>query len=209
MNKDPKEEVGGLNTYVFVRNGSGIRIDPNGLYEYEWESVFSEHEKEMIINSIGRVDARIEEIISQIDESIAELRLSNCPCYDGLLRKLTKLKALLNRMLNEIRNPKFNLEVYRVDYNGDPEATYLNSPVPWYDDELRLDNGWFDQTQDRQDHTIFHELTHGQGTQDDDENGCYNNAHALALLMYTDLKHWHCFNADKKKIGEKCSRHGP
>jgi RHS repeat-associated protein len=36
LNRDPLEEGGGLNLYGFVGNGSMHRVDPLGLYWFEW-----------------------------------------------------------------------------------------------------------------------------------------------------------------------------
>ena len=127
ISRDPITEFGGPNIYAFVRNAPLNHIDPKGLYNYEWEDDFSEHEKQMIENSIHCVDVRINELMSQIDKHIENF--SACACYEEMITGLMELKMLLFRMLNDIDNPTYNLEIYRKDFHGKYNAMYWPSRV--------------------------------------------------------------------------------
>jgi hypothetical protein len=82
-------------------------------------------------------------------------------------------------------------------------AEYWDSPVFWYDDELRLNPDWFGKGTVDQDSTIFHEVSHGQGTDDEGAND-YNNAHLIETLMYLDKEKWIIFTTDKRKADQEC-----
>ena len=86
----------------------------------------------------------------------------------------------------------------------DAEASYWDSSVFWFDDELTLDNGWFNKSQADQDSTMMHEISHGQDTEDDNHDDPYNNAHAIDNLMKTDKDNWIFYKFDKRKADQKC-----
>ena len=81
----------------------------------------------MIENSIHCVDVRINELMSQIDKHIENF--SACACYEEMITGLMELKMLLFRMLNDIDNPTYNLEIYRKDFHGKYNAMYWPSRV--------------------------------------------------------------------------------
>ena len=195
------------NLYGFVNNNPLNSFDVFGLYEYEWEGTFTEAEKQAIMDSIQRVRDRANALIKQIDDNIKNLRRCPCPAYDELAKKLEGLKKLLQGMVREIDDPGWNLEIYKKKMPG-TDAEYWNSQVPWFDDELRLNPGWFGQGRIDQDTTMFHEITHGQGTVDNDFSNPYNNAHALEGLMHIDKENWIYFKFDKKDAGKKCNPAG-
>jgi RHS repeat-associated protein len=195
------------NLYGFVGNNPLNSFDVFGLYEYEWEGALTEAEKQAIKDSIHRVRDRANALIKQIDDNIKNLKRCPCPAYDELAKKLEGLKKILQGMVKEIDDPGWNLEVYKKNMPG-RDAEYWNSPVPWLDDELRLNPSWFGQGTTDQDTTMFHEITHGQGTVDDDFSNPYNNAHALEGLMHTDKENWIYFKFDKQDADKKCNPAG-
>lgn len=177
-----------------------------GLYEYEWEGNFTDAEKKAIQDSIGRVRDRANALIKQMDDNIKNLKKCPCPAYDELAKKLEGLKKVLQGMVKEIDDPGWNLEIYKKSTPG-VDATYWDSSVPWFDDELTLDPGWFGQGASGQDSTMFHEISHGQGTDDQTSND-YNNAHLIEALMHTDKENWIIFKKDKKDADKKCNPPG-
>jgi hypothetical protein len=82
------------------------------------------------------------------------------------------------------------------------DATYWDGTVR--DDELTLNPTWFGQPASDQDDTLFHEISHGQGTDDQTSND-YNNAHYIERLMYLDKEDWFIFKEDKKNADKKCT----
>ncbi len=180
-------------------------FDVFGLYEYEWEGNFTEAEKQAIKDSIQRVRDRANALIKQMDDNIKNLKKCPCPAYDELAKKLEGLKKVLQGMVKEIDDPGWNLEIYKKSTPG-VDATYWDSSVPWFDDELTLDPGWFGQGAGG-DSTMFHEISHGQGTDDETSND-YNNAHLIEGLMHTDKENWIIFKKDKKDADKKCNPAG-
>jgi len=219
-NRDPIGELGfetlrgrraralgaAANLYSFVGNNPINLFDLLGLYEYEWEGNFTDAEKKTIQDSIGRVKDRANVLIKQLDDNIANLKKCPCPAYDDLAKKLEDLKKVLQGMVKETDDPGFNLEMYKKSMPG-VDATYLNQ-VPWYDDELTLNPTWFGPGADAQDSTMFHEITHGQGTVDDDFSNPFNNAHSIEALMHTDKENWTYFKAAKRDADKKCKPAG-
>jgi RHS repeat-associated protein len=221
LTRDPAEEVGFraqsaprgrfLRLFVtsthYVRKQSIDGVDVLGLYEYEWKSPFTDAEKQAMQNSIQRVRQRAETLIGQMNANIESLsKLCPCPAYSQLIENLKRLRKILEGMIRDINDPRKNLEIYRGDIKPDA-ARYWRSPVPWYDDELTLDNGWFGQSTSEQDSTMFHELSHGQGTGDKDPSP-YNNAHAIEVLMHVDKENWTYFKYDKMVADKRCGARG-
>jgi hypothetical protein len=194
------------NLYALVRNNPINAFDVLGLYEYEWEDNFTDAEKQAIKNSIQRVRDRANALIKQMDDNIKNLKKCPCPAYDDLAKKLEGLKKVLQGMVKEIDDPGWNLEMYKKDMPG-VDASYWDSSVFWYDDELTLNPNWFGQGSDAQDSTMFHEISHGQGTDDAGAND-YNNAHMIESLMHTDKEDWIIFKKDKRDADKKCKPAG-
>ncbi|MGA4578999.1 RHS repeat domain-containing protein [Limisphaera sp. VF-2] len=195
------------NLYGFLCCDPLGAFDLLGLYEYEWKDSFSEAEKQGIQNSIARVRDRAKALIQQMDDNISKLsKLCRCAAYAKLIKNLEHLKRILEGMVREIEDPGWNLEIYRGDL-GDVYAKYWNSPVPWYDDELTLDNGWFKQSANDRDSTMFHEISHGQGT-DDETSNPYNDAYLLEVLMHVDKEDWIVFKRDKQNADRQCKPAG-
>jgi RHS repeat-associated protein len=191
----------------YVRKQSIDSVDVLGLYEYEWGSSFSDAEKQAIQTSIQRVKQRAETLIGQIDANIGSLsKLCPCPAYRQLIENLKRLRRILEGVIGDINNPRKKLEIYRGDISPDA-ARYWRSPVPSYDDELPLDNGWFGQSSSEQDGTMFQELSHGQGTGDKDPSP-YNNVHAIEVLMDVDKENWTYFKYDKMVADKRCGARG-
>jgi hypothetical protein len=108
-------------------------------------------------------------------------------------------------MVNEINDPGWNLEVYRST-GGDPMAKYWDAGwFFWCDDELTLDNGWFSESTSNQDSTLLHEISHGQGT-DDNISNAYNDAQSISGLMYVDKEDWIFFVWDKIQADKQCKQ---
>lgn len=110
-------------------------------------------------------------------------------------------------MVKEVVDPGWNLEIYKKHMPG-VDAEYWDSSVPWHDDEHTLNPTWFGQVADAQDSTMFHEITHGQGTVDKDFSNPFNNAHSIEALMHTDKAHWTYFKAAKRNALKKCKPAG-
>ncbi len=147
--KHSRTLINSMNLYAFVKNNAINVLDVIGLYDYEWESNFTEAEKQAIINSIIRVRRRSILLIDQIDNKINEINELNrrCPCddYKNIAKKLEGVKKVFQGMVKDIDGPSFNLEVYKKDLPPGNAATYLDHSVPWYDDELTLDLSWFEK----------------------------------------------------------------
>ena len=191
------------NFYRFVSNNPLEGSDVFGLYEYEWEGNFTGAEKRAIKDSIQRVRNRANALIKQMDDNIKMLS-TKCPCpaYDELIKNLKHLKKILQGIVKEVDDPGHNLEIYRKT-GGDPIATYWDGGGTIFDDELTIDGAWFSRGTSNADEDMFHEITHGQGTNDQDPND-YNNAHSLDELMHTDKENWIFFKRDKKIADKKC-----
>ena len=189
--------------YGFLGDNPLDEFDIFGLYEYEWEGNFTDGEKKAIQDSIERVRDRANALIKQMEDNIKTLKKCPCPAYDELAKKLDGLKKILQGMVKEIDDPGWNLEIYKRSMPG-RDAEYWDTPVPWFDDELRLNPSWFGQGGTDQDTTMFHEITHGQGTVDEDFSNPYNNAHVPDGSMHTDKENWVYFKFDKKNADKKC-----
>jgi len=190
--------------YNFVHNDPVDGYDLFGLFDYHWKGAINDVQKQAIQNSIVRVKNRANTLIKQMDDNISSLKKCPCPAYDELAKKLEGLKTVLQGMAKVIDNPKYDLNVYVEKIPG-AFASYWTSPVFWYNDKLTLDPGWF---QDREaDQTMFHEISHSQGTEDETSND-YNNAHLIEGLMTSDKESWIIFKFDKQKADQKCKPAG-
>jgi len=194
--------AGGPNRYLFLGNNPVNDYDVLGLYDYHWKGKITDAQKQSIQNSITRVRNRANALIKQMDDNIKNLKKCPCPAYDDLAKKLEGLKKVLQGMVKVINDPKYDLNVY-VEPTPGASATYWPSPVPWYNDHLTLDPGWFNARD--QDPTMFHEISHSQGTVDNDFSNPYNNAHSIEALMTTDKENWIYFKHDKKEADKKCN----
>ena len=191
--------------YTFTCNRPVALSDALGLYEYEWKNPFNPGEKQGIQSSIERVKNRAQVLIQQIEKNIQDLsRLCPCAAYQKLINNLEHLEKVLEGMVREISDPDFNLEVYRGDL-GPVEARYWDSPVPWYDDELILNNRWFGQPTDKQDGTMFHEISHGQGTSDGGDDS-FNSAYNIEELISVDKEEWATYKNAKRLADRQCRR---
>ena len=190
------------NRNAFSRNNPLSVLDPFGLYEYEWDDALSDTQKCQIQASITRVRNRAQEVAVQTAKMIHNMEKCKCPAYAAIVKDLKRLLTMLESMVSEIDDPEWHLEV-DVRPLGGSEGLYWNSPVPWYDDELTVPPGWFDIGTPDSDKTIFHEITHGQGTTHDGKDN-YDDAGTLELLMTDDLKDWKAFHVPKDAADDQC-----
>jgi hypothetical protein len=73
ISRDPIGEEGGLNLYGFVG------IDPNGLYEIEWEGAWTRLDKRKLRLAFGQVRRRLTEIIPEVEAEIEFEKAKACP----------------------------------------------------------------------------------------------------------------------------------
>ena len=202
---DPLGYPDGWNNFAYVNNGVTMNIDFSGGYEIEWEGTWTQSEKNRVIASFNNVASRISTICAQINSQIAHIesiKNNGNVCLEkanALISTISTLKNNLNVTLSNINSSTYNLEIYKKDFNGDPYASYWVSPVPWYDDELRLDFSWFSGSIDNK--TIFHELMH-TWTDDGESNDDFKNSHMLESLYNTDFSRWLVYKNEYDKIFE-------
>jgi RHS repeat-associated protein len=218
LSRDPVGELGfellsretarvlsdGAKLYGFCGNDPINAFDMLGLFDIHWKGNITDAQKQAIQNAMNRVKDRANALIKQMDDNIKNLKKCPCPAYDDLAKKLEGLKKVLQGMAKVINDPKYDLNVY-VESTPGASATYWPSPVPWYNDHLTLDPGWFNAGD--ADSTMFHEISHSQGTEDQTAND-YNNAHLIEGLMTVDKENWIIWKFDKKKADEKCKSGG-
>ena len=109
------------------------------------------------------------------------------------------LRSNLGKTLGNIASETYNLEIYKINFDGNTCAQYWPSPVPWFDDELRLDTGWFNGDIDYR--TLFHELMH-TWSDDGQSNDNFKDSHMLEVLYYTDFSKWIWYKDEYRKIFE-------
>ena len=202
---DPLGYPDGWNNFAYVNNSVTLAVDFAGGYEIEWEGTWTQSEKNRVIASFNNVASRISTICAQINSQIAHIesiKNNDNVCLEkanALISTISTLKNNLNVTLSNINSSTYNLEIYKKDFNGDPYASYWVSPVPWYDDELRLDFSWFSGSIDNK--TIFHELMH-TWTDDGESNDDFKNSHMLESLYNTDFSRWLVYKNEYDKIFE-------
>jgi RHS repeat-associated protein len=204
LSRDPIEEQGGLNLYGFVNNDPVNGVDVLGLYEYEWEGNFTSDEKRAIKDSIQRVRNRAQVLIGQMDDNIKKLKKCPCPAYDEIANHLENIKKVLQGMVKDIDDPGFNLEIYKKNMPGKDAEYWGKDYIFWCDHELRLNPKWFRMSPSDQDTIMFHEITHGQGTDDGESGNGWNNAGFLEALMHLDKEVWPQFRNNKRFADKKC-----
>ena len=177
----------GWNSFAYCNNRMLDHVDRLGFYEIEWEGTWTQSEKDRVVNSFVAVSDRMNAINNQIADQIAKITSSGRSDTAALLANLTTLKEHLQQTIENINSTSYNLEIYKSDL-GDSLASYWSSTVPWYDDELNLDNNFFNSS-DIDYSTIFHELTH-TWSDDGESNNDYLNAHMLESLYDVDLIRW-------------------
>jgi RHS repeat-associated protein len=206
LSRDPIEEQGGLNLYGFVNNDPVNGVDVLGLYEYEWEGNFTSDEKRAIKDSIQRVRNRAQVLIGQMDDNIKKLKKCPCPAYDEIANHLENIKKVLQGMVKDIDDPGFNLEIYKKNMPGKDAEYWGKDYIFWCDHELRLNPKWFRMSPSDQDTIMFHEITHGQGTDDGESGNGWNNAGFLEALMHLDKEVWPQFRNNKRFADKKCKK---
>ena len=102
-------------------------------------------------------------------------------------------------MKKDIDSKTKNLEVFVKNLNG-VEGKF--NTRYWWDDELTLDTGWF--TSNNKDGTMFHEISHGQGTHDNKDKNDFLNAHLLESLMYVDVEKLLIYSSPKATVDRNC-----
>ncbi len=189
MSSDPLGYPDGWNNLAYVKNHVICSFDYLGMYEIEWEGTWSEAEKVQVTSSFTASKTRMETIVAQITVQENSIN-SSVPGASDLLANLALLKNGLQSTIDNINSTGYNLEIYKTDLGSESLAKYWPSSVPWYDDELTINNGasynWFVIGDIG---TIFHEVTHSWS--DDGESGNdYMNAHLIESLYTTDLVNW-------------------
>ncbi|MDD4406297.1 MAG: hypothetical protein PHO36_16230, partial [Parabacteroides sp.] len=220
MSRDPSGEAGfellrrkhsqvlsgEANLYAFVNNDPVNAFDVLGLYEYEWEGNFTYDEKRAIRDSIQRVRNRAQVLIGQMDDNIEKLKKCPCPAYDEIANHLENIKKVLQGMVKNIDDPGFNLEIYKKNMPGKDAEYWGKDYIFWCDHELRLNPKWLRMSPSDQDTVMFHEITHGQGTDDGESGNDWNDARFLERLMYLDKESWSIFTCNKKFADKKCKK---
>lgn len=194
---DPAGYPDGWNNLAYCNNHVNSSIDRLGAYEIEWEGTWSQTNKDRITNSFSTVSNRMQNVVNQITGQITNISNSGRTDTATLLANLTTLKDGLQQTINNINSTSYNLEIYQSDL-GDTSATYWSSPVPWYDDEITIDDDWFSSSS-VDSSTIFHELTH-TWSDDGESNNDYINAHMIESLFTTDFINWARFVTDYREI---------
>jgi RHS repeat-associated protein len=200
---DPLGYPDGWNNLAYCNNKVLTYIDFLGGYEIEWDGSWTASEKTRVTDSFARVKQRMNTVIGQVVLEIARVGTTGDmtnPATQELMSNLIMVKDGLQETVNNIDSSTYNLEIYKADLGGD-YANYWPSPVPYYDDELTFDYGWFSNpTVD--DGSVFHETTHTWS--DDGESGNdFKNAYRLEHLQYTDFRTWTVYTyAYKDAFGE-------
>ena len=202
---DPLGYPDGWNNLAYCNNGAVGAIDWLGGYEIEWEGNWTDAEKARVLNAITGIENRIVEIRLQISKQIEHLLsiMYNSNVYtdkaNALIEKSINLRSNLGKTLGNIASETYNLEIYKINFDGNTCAQYWPSPVPWFDDELRLDTGWFNGDIDYR--TLFHELMH-TWSDDGQSNDNFKDSDMLESLYYTDFSKWIWYKDEYRKIFE-------
>ena len=118
---------------------------------------------------------------------------------DALILTISTLRYNLSATRANINSTTYNLEIYKDNLPEDIDARYWASSVPWYDDELTIDYGWFMNSSDKR--VIFHELTHTWS--DDGESGNeFINAHMIESLYSNNFSSWIIYRYEYMRIFE-------
>ena len=199
ISRDPIGEEGGLNLYGFVGNSPISKVDPNGLYEIEWEGTWSRLDKRKLRIAFGHVRRRVTQIMPEVRAEIGFEKAKLCPrkCY---IDQLEWLSLLFDNMITDIDGNR-NLELYRKPLDIGTAATAWRARTV-FDAELSINTGYnfrnshdvgfaLDAPNGEAYATIFHELTHlSSPYADDGESGIQlRNAHELERL-WDELDHF-------------------
>ena len=109
-------------------------------------------------------------------------------------------------MVKDIDDPGFNLEIYKKNMPEKDAEYWGKDYIFWCDHELRLNPKWFRMSPSDQDTVMFHEITHGQDTDDGESGNNWNNAHILEDLMHLDKDVWRQFRNSKRIADEECKK---
>ena len=203
--RDPiGEEGGGVNLYAFVKNIPISSIDIFGWFNIQWQNRgWTTARKEYVQTCLATVKNRTIALKAQIANLLSVLPVHEC--YTDLRNRLQSLSNLMNCMEREIMGTR-NLEITCCDLGTKVCATVWESPVPWYDDELKLNTNSacnFFSDAGESNVTLFHEVSHFGGTHDDINSDGWTCAHSVERLIDTDVADWVFYSYDKQKA-DRC-----
>lgn len=218
--------------YGFVGNDGVNGWDYIGLYNIDFENLTPTQQKR-VKDSMERVKKRAEKLSKQIDREIQRLALACalrqferdkgeatakqardlCCCIAKITADLKKLKKVLDGMVKDIDSPTKKLHIEEkpvADTYAQVQANLGNmdlSTAPGFNWNSAPDNAF--------DTSMFHELTHFQGTEDNDNfpnpddsvwgilNEPLNNAENIDDLMALDLTDLPVYRWIKMNCGKK------
>jgi len=189
INRDPIEEDGGLNLYGFVGNSPLNYIDPLGLWSLNfvgnnWDAL-SELQVELVFLQL---EVKMPSILDRLDEleKKAEKICNGCAFKKPLQDDLKKIRKIVEGMQSKLQgNSKLNIKNTKLPEDTDAQMIFRQSVY----DKLLDRNGRFtgnmeiDVTQALSIGTLFHELSHIEGTNRNHGPNNVDNAHYLETLV--------------------------
>jgi RHS repeat-associated protein len=185
------------NAFNYAAGNPGSRVDPTGLYTidydqwWKWAKVFddSQWRKNVIERSLDLIKLRLDKhVIPALQAEIAEIAGAICQSQDGLeaawLARLITLLSRMAQMSNEIAGTA-DIEFELQDLGSETWAQAMfytkwgppTRTIQLNDTDKYPRKNFFNQSSEEQVATLFHELSHVYGTEDEGED--IQNAHSL------------------------------
>ena len=174
LSRDPIEENGGFNLFIFARNSPPNYFDFLGEYSLNFKGKWKPSEKDMVQQAFSQVQAQLSPFIAFVEKEIQKMEKvdgSCCPYKDEWLKALRKLLVQMRQEQKDLAGTK-TLDITKKSLPGISAQAMFdksgNVPIWEFQISTAKDVNFFNQPLSEQTGTIFHEASHYVGTEDQD-----------------------------------------
>jgi RHS repeat-associated protein len=184
MSADPSGFPDGVNARASVQNPNS-QLDPLGLYTYSWDDQVSAQDKALIESGFTFVSTRIGQLSTQIDD--INQNGPNAGYIPKSQKNYNKETSDLTSIISGIKSGLAGSSTLRIRIAILPsgvDATMTTYPFVSPLLTLNATGSWKSDANK----VLLHELSHIQGTVDNDLKGDFRNAHNFHNLYNTDIR---------------------
>jgi len=173
LSKDPAGESAGTNLFAYVFNSAIDLVDLFGLYSLFFDESFSPTEKLLVQKTFDEVTKWLPDFVTFIESKRNEFADDICGCCPYKDEFLASIDQLLTRMRSQLRAMQGTIRLTLKKTNEPGIAAQVmfdKNDNPIWEVQFSTDPklGFFTSTHKERIGTIFHELSHYEGLQDQD-----------------------------------------
>lgn len=220
---DPSGYVDGMSLYAatFVPN----RVDPFGRFAIEWIGPWTPAQQKTVTDGLSAISAALTgRVLPQLAAELKRLEgviSTTKPCSRDhcVAQKMKDALTDMQEVFNKVKDGIAGTDEINFRNVTDPkrDAPMYHSPSgPYWDENVYFNNApgkgstpWA-MSHDTFLETLFHELTHEYGTEDDYSAGPMMNAHRIdGLINSADLTKSMPYSALKHDMNSECAADNP